>query len=75
VRGILEGIVFCKLQDGRQLVAEVQKGIFHGPVMLHAVIQILPVNNSSLETFCTIYPSTITFNKMMNIILTLEVLT
>jgi hypothetical protein len=49
VRGILEGIIFCELQDGRRLVAEVHKGVFHGPLMLHAIIQILPVKKFSFH--------------------------
>jgi hypothetical protein len=44
VKGYLEGIVFCELQDGRTLVATVEKGVFHGPLILQAINQILPVN-------------------------------
>jgi len=44
VKGYLEGIVFCELQDGRTLVATVEKGVFHGPLILQAINQILPVS-------------------------------
>jgi hypothetical protein len=43
VRGFLNGPSFLGLQDTRWLLAEVKNGVMHGPQLLQAVTQILPV--------------------------------
>jgi hypothetical protein len=43
VRGYLNGPSFVGLHDGRWLLGEVTNGVMHGPQLLKAVNQILPV--------------------------------
>jgi hypothetical protein len=43
VRGYLNGPSFVGLHDGRWLLGEVTNGVLHGPQLLKAVNQILPV--------------------------------